>query len=549
MGMYLNPGKFAFTEAVNSPIFIDKTPMIAFLNSLVKTKQKYVSVSRPRRFGKTTAADMICAYYDRETDSASMFSGLKLAGCPDWDKYLKHFDVLRLNMIDFLTGSENISEMLSYLTEEVTDELMSKFPDVKYGSRLNLRTVMNKINGANGQQFVIVIDEWDAIFREYPNDVDGQKLYLDFLRDWLKDKEYVALAYMTGILPIKKYGKHSALNMFDEYSMIYPLQLAQYAGFTEREVRGLCNTYGRDYEQIKAWYDGYQVTDIVPPDPDHEILKATGESPKAERYSLYSPLSVVKAVQTGQILNYWNNTETYEALEKYISMNFDGLKETIVMLMEGGRQAVDISGYQNDMTSFNNRDDILTMLIHLGYLSFDNGAVFIPNREVLDVFKTSTRDASWQPVFQMLSNSQRLLEATWAEDAETVAALMEEAHLAAGPERYHSEEGLSFAIQLAYYNAVNYYTLFRELGTGKGYADQVYIPRPEYADKPVLLIELKYEQSAETAIDQIHKRQYPKGLEAYKGKMLLDREGMKKGPVTFQTTRCPGERDSLSVEK
>ena len=521
MGMYLNPGKFAFTEAVNSPIFIDKTPMIAFLNSLVKTKQKYVSVSRPRRFGKTTAADMICAYYDRETDSASMFSGLKLAGCPDWDKYLKHFDVLRLNMIDFLTGSENISEMLSYLTEEVTDELMSKFPDVKYGSRLNLRTVMNKINGATGQQFVIVIDEWDAIFREYPNDVDGQKLYLDFLRDWLKDKEYVALAYMTGILPIKKYGKHSALNMFDEYSMIYPLQLAQYAGFTEQEVRGLCNTYGRDYEQIKAWYDGYQVTDIVPPDPDHEILKATGESPKAERYSLYSPLSVVKAVQTGQILNYWNNTETYEALEKYISMNFDGLKETIVMLMEGGRQAVDISGYQNDMTSFNNRDDILTMLIHLGYLSFDNGAVFIPNREVLDVFKTSTRDASWQPVFQMLANSQRLLEATWAEDAETVAALMEEAHLAAGPERYHSEEGLSFAIQLAYYNAVNYYTLFRELGTGKGYADQVYIPRPEYADKPVLLIELKYEQSAETAIDQIHKRQYPKGLEAYKGKMLL----------------------------
>ncbi len=521
MGMYLNPGKFAFTEAVNSPIFIDKTPMIAFLNSLVKTKQKYVSVSRPRRFGKTTAADMICAYYDREADSASLFSGLKLAGCPDWDKYLKHFDVLRLNMIDFLTGSENISEMLSYLTEEVTDELMSKFPDVKYGSRLNLRTVMNKINGATGQQFVIVIDEWDAVFREYPNDVDGQKLYLDFLRDWLKDKEYVALAYMTGILPIKKYGKHSALNMFDEYSMIYPLQLAQYAGFTEREVRGLCNTYGRDYEQIKAWYDGYQVTDIVPPDPDHEILKATGESPKAERYSLYSPLSVVKAVQTGQILNYWNNTETYEALEKYISMNFDGLKETIVMLMEGGRQDVDISGYQNDMTSFNSRDDILTMLIHLGYLSFDNGAVFIPNREVLDVFKTSTRDASWQPVFQMLSNSQRLLEATWAEDAETVAALTEEAHLAAGPERYHSEEGLSFAIQLAYYNAVNYYTLFRELGTGKGYADQVYIPRPEYADKPVLLIELKYEQSAETAIDQIHKRQYPKGLEAYKGKMLL----------------------------
>ena len=483
--------------------------------------QRYVSVSRPRRFGKTTAADMICAYYDREADSASVFSKLKLAECPDWDKYLKRFDVLRLNMIDFLTGSRNVTEMLSYLTEEVTDELMSKFPDVKYGSRLNLRTVMNKINGASGQQFVIVIDEWDAVFREYPNDLDGQKLYLDFLRDWLKDKEYIALAYMTGILPIKKYGKHSALNMFDEYSMIYPMQLARYAGFTEEEVQGLCRAYGRDYDQIKAWYDGYKVTDIIPPDPEHQMQKKTGTPPEPRTYFLYSPLSVVKAVQTGHILNYWNNTETYEALEKYISMNYDGLRETIVMLMEGGRQAVDVSGYQNDMTSFHSRDDILTMLIHLGYLSFDNGQVFIPNREVLDVFKTSTRDASWQPVFQMLANSQRLLEATWAEDAETVAALMEEAHLAAGPGRYHSEEGLSFAVQLAYYNAANYYSLFRELPTGKGYADQVYIPRPEYADKPVLLIELKYEQSAETAIDQIHKRQYPKGLEAYKGKMLL----------------------------
>ena len=521
MGMYLNPGTASFTEAVNSKIFIDKTQMISFLNSLVKTKQKYVSVSRPRRFGKTMAADMICAYYGRETDAASLFAGLKLAKHEKWDSFLGKFDVLRLNIIDFLTDSAKISEMLSFLTEEVTRELLREYPDVQYGSRLNLRIVMSKIYAETGHQFVIVIDEWDAVFREYPNDLDGQKLYLDFLRDWLKDKEYVALAYITGILPIKKYGKHSALNMFDEYSMIYPMQLAQYAGFTEEEVQGLCTAYGRDFAQLKVWYDGYKVTDITPPDPNHEILKATGESPKAAQYSLYSPLSVVKAVQTGQILNYWNNTETYEALEKYISMNYDGLKETIVMLMNGGKQAIDISGYQNDMTSFRNRDDILTMLIHLGYLSFDQGEVFIPNREVLDVFKTSTRDDSWRPVFRLLENSQRLLEATWAEDGITVAALLEEAHLAAGTHGYHSEEGLSFSIQLAYYNAVNYYTLFPELPTGKGYADKVYIPKPEYADKPVLLIELKYKDSVESAISQIHNRQYPKGLEAYKGNILL----------------------------
>lgn len=521
MGMYLNPGSSRFEMAVNSPIFVDKTPMISYLNSIINTSQRFVSVSRPRRFGKTMAADMICAYYGNKADAKPLFSSRKLAKLDDWDRYINKFDVIRVVMTEMFRRDKSISVGIDRLQRIVLRDFFFQYPNIDYFDKTDLIQSMSDVYAETGRPFVIVIDEWDAVFREYPNDLDGQKLYLDFLRDWLKDKEYVALAYMTGILPIKKYGKHSALNMFDEYSMIYPLQLAQYAGFTEEEVRELCGTYGRDYEQLKAWYDGYQVTDIVPPDPGHEILKTTGESPKAARYSLYSPLSVVKAVQTGQILNYWNNTETYEALEKYISMNFDGLKETIVMLMEGGRQPVDIGGYQNDMTSFSNRDDILTMLIHLGYLSFNNGQVFIPNREVLDVFKTSTRDASWQPVFQMLSNSQRLLEATWAEDAETVAALMEEAHMAAGTDRYHSEEGLSFAIQLAYYNAVNYYTLFPELGTGKGYADQVYIPRPEYADKPVLLIELKYEQSAETAIDQIHKRQYPKGLEAYKGKMLL----------------------------
>ena len=520
MGMYLNPGMSAFTEAVNSPIFIDKTPMIAFLNSLVNTKQKYISVSRPRRFGKTMAADMICAYYDREADSSSLFSGLKLAQSDDWNSCLGKYDVVHIVMTDFMKKDRSVKDSLNVLKRRLLIELAEKYPSTYYEED-DLPFSMGRFYLASKVQFVIVIDEWDAVFREYPNDLEGQKLYLDFLRDWLKDKGYVALAYMTGILPIKKYGKHSALNMFDEYSMIYPMQFAQYAGFTEEEVQELCNAYGRDYGQIKAWYDGYKVTDTIPPDPDHQKQKETGTPFEPKTYSLYSPLSVVKAVQTGYILNYWNNTETYEALSKYISMNFDGLRETVVMLMEGGRQAVDISGYQNDMTSFNSRDDILTMLIHLGYLSFDRGEVFIPNREVLDVFKTSTKDASWRPAFQMLANSQRLLEATWTEDAETVARMMEDAHYAAGTDSYHSEEGLSFAIQLAYYSAVNYYTLFRELGTGKGYADQVYIPRPEYAGKPVLLIELKYEESAETAIDQIRKRQYPKGLEAYKGKMLL----------------------------
>ncbi|MBR1743275.1 MAG: AAA family ATPase [Lachnospiraceae bacterium] len=209
----------------------------------------------------------------------------------------------------------------------------------------------------------------------------------------MKDKEYVALAYMTGILPVKKYGKHSALNMFYEYSMISPMQLAPYTGFTKKEVMQLCEKYGRGYDRIKEWYDGYEVSDIVP-----SALETQGmEIKQATKYSLYSPLSVATAIWTGYVKNYWNKTETYEALAEYIRMNLDGLKDAVVLMMDGARVKADISGYQNDMTTFHSKDDVLALLIHLGYLGYDDETqeVFIPNKEILDEFKTSTKTAEW----------------------------------------------------------------------------------------------------------------------------------------------------------
>ena len=527
MGTYLNPGKDAFEEAVNSEIFIDKSEMILYLNSVVRTKQKYVSVSRPRRFGKTMAADMICAYYDREADNKELFEGCRLSRVKNnnvtlkWDEYLGKFDVIRLVMTDFMEDSDSIEDMLSYLSEELIAELKEAYPDVRYGNRVNIRTVMNKIYGKGKTQFVVVIDEWDAIFREYKEDKEGQKKYLDFLRDWLKDKEYIALAYITGILPIKKYGKHSALNMFDEYSMTYPMQLAPFAGFTEEEVSGLCRRYGRDYDQIRDWYDGYRVSDIIPPDPEHMQLLATGKAPEAKKYSLYSPLSVVKAMRSGFVNNYWNETETYEALQQYIDWNFDGLKEDVAILMEGGRVPVDITGYQNDMTTFHSKDDILTMLIHLGYLGYDSDTkeLFIPNKEVLEVFKTSTKNRDWTVTFRALQNSQKLLQATWNCDKETVAQLLEAAHDKAGNKTYHSEAGLSYAVQLAYYAAQDLYTIIPELDTGKGFADLAFIPKKP--DIPAMLVELKYEKDADTAIAQIHRQKYPDRLRLYKGNLIL----------------------------
>ena len=529
MGTYLNPGKQNYEITANSEIFIDKTEMISYLNTLVNTNQRFVSVSRPRRFGKTMAADMICAYYGREADSRKLFEKLNIAnhsagnGNTSWDLYLGKFDVIWITLTDFMGDCDNTSEMLQYLTEEVTDELRSSYTNIDYGSKISLRTVMNRIYGKTNRQFVIVIDEWDAAFRTWKEDEEGHKKYLDFLRDLMKDKPYIALAYMTGILPIKKYGKHSALNMFTEYSMMFPRQLARYTGFTEEEVSDLCIKYGRNYDSIKNWYDGYEVSDVIPPDPDYESLKANGKSPEAAKYSLYSPLSVVEAMTTGIIKDYWNKTETYEALAEYIRKDYDGLKEAVALLMDGGRLEIDTSTYQNDMTTFTCRDDVLSLLVHLGYLGYDDRSseVFIPNREILDEFKTSTKGNEWTDTFKLFDLSLELLNATWNCDEVKVAELVEHAHNQAGNKTYNDEAALSYSIQLAYYAARKYYTTVLELDTGKGYADIVYLPAPKYSDKPALLIELKYGKSVDDAMGQIRRQKYLDRFEHYKGNTLI----------------------------
>ena len=426
-------------------------------------------------------------------------------------------------MTDFIKSRVDVETSLDKMQKLIMRDIRKQYPDVDYFDSDDLLQSMADVYSENGTQFVIIIDEWDAVFRERKNDYDGQTMYLDFLRDWLKDKEYVALAYMTGILPIKKYGKHSALNMFREFSIITPMQFAEYTGFTEDEVKDLCGEYGRDYNKFKEWYNGYDVSDIIPPDRNYEIQKSTGKELEQKHYSIYSPLSVVEAVSTGIIQNYWNNTESYEALAEYIRMNFDGLKDAVALLMDGGSVSVDLSSYQNDMTSFHGRDDVLTMLIHLGYLGYDidTGKVFIPNKEIRDEFKTSTKSEEWVDTFTSFKKSQKLLQATWDCEEEKVAELLEWFHDTAENKTYNSEAALSYAVQMAYYAGQKYYTTIQELDSGKGYVDLVYLPSPQCPDKPVLLIELKYDKTVGTAADQIRSRNYPQKLEHYKGNILL----------------------------
>lgn len=504
MGIYLNPGNAAFKEALCSEIYVDKTGLIKYTNSVLGTKQKNICVSRPRRFGKSMAAEMLLAYYCCGVDSSELFSGLEIADDSSFRQHLNQYDVIFLNIQDFLSRAENVELMVSCLQDAVIYDLKKKYQlQLESCRKLDMVSLLEEIYRVTGQGFVFIIDEWDCIFRERKYNKEIQNAYLDFLRSLLKDKVYVKLAYMTGILPIKKYGTHSALNMFSEFSMTNPRRLAQYVGFTEYEVRELCDKYRMDFGEAKRWYDGYW------------FRRAS---------HVYNPKSVVDAMLNGEFDNYWTQTETYEALRVYISMNFDGLKDAIVWMLGGGRCKIDAGTFQNDMTSFTGKDDVLTLLVHLGYLAYDadSNEVFIPNEEVQSEFDRAIRYSGWEEVGQALSLSEKLVNATWGQDAELVAEILNKIHMeTASILEYNNENALSCIISLAYYSAKSYYTLVREFPTGYGFADIVFLPRVRHRDKPALVVELKWNRSAEGAIKQIKERKYISALKEYEGNLLL----------------------------
>ena len=507
MGSYLNPGSAAFQGSLRSQIYIDKSGLIGKMNALLGTEQKYVCVSRPRRFGKSMAANMLSAYYDRDCDTREFFDKLKISQSEGYLEHLNQYDVLKINMQDFLSGTHSMDEMLEQLQKQVMKDLKIRYPE--YAKEDNLIFVMRNIFSNTHHPFIILIDEWDCLFREYQQDKDAQKKYLDFLRFWLKDKDYIALAYMTGILPIKKYGSHSALNMFMEYSMTDPGELAEFFGFTEEEVKGLCEEYAMNFEEVKAWYDGY---DLI----SHSRF---GD----KRYSIYSPKSVVEAMLRHKFGTYWNRTETYEALKIYIQMNMDGLKDAIIEMLAGNSVRINIGTFHNDMTTFATRDDILTLLVHLGYLTYDveKESVRIPNKEVAQEYINAISTMDWKEVISSINNSRKLLEALWNLDSDKVAAGVDKAHEEISILQYNDENSLSCTIQLAFYFAREYYTMVRELPAGKGFADVCMIPRPCHLDKPAIVIELKWDKSVRAALDQIRDRKYPESVACYAGELLL----------------------------
>ncbi len=501
MGIYLNPGNHAFAEAICSKIYIDKTGLIACTNELIKTKEKYLCISRPRRFGKSMTLEMLAAYYSCGCDSRELFAGFKIAQHKDFEKHLNQYDVIYLNMQQFLIRAKK-QEVTQCLEQAVLEELREAYGDCFSEQVTDLATALEKIFVKTEKQFIFLIDEWDCVMRERQESEAMQKQYLDFLRDLLKDQPYVALAYVTGILPVKKYGQHSALNMFWEYSMTDQSMLEEYTGFTDREVKALCEQYGMDFAETSSWYDGYTFT---------------------EYQHVYNPKSVVEAMRRHRFSNYWTSTETYEALKIYMEMDFDGLRSDIVQMLGGGRVRVNTRSFQNDMRNFHTKDDVLTLLIHLGYLGYDSieKEAFIPNKEIIEEFENAMSVGGWPNVMNVLKASEKLLQDTLRGDAESVAKELDKAHSeVASILTYNDENSLGCAVGLAYYSARKDYKLIRELPAGKGFADIVFLPLP-HTNKPAMVVELKYDRSVSAAIQQIKDRQYTQAFEGYTGEILL----------------------------
>ncbi len=497
MGAYINIGNAGFKSVRNSE-YVDKSELIAIVNGTLFTERRFSCVSRSRRFGKSVAAKMLCAYYDQSCDSRSLFADLKIASDPSFEKHLNKYPVIYLDMTDFTTRFRDDS-IMEHLQKELKDDIHEAYPNIPAKDDEDLMAYLIRVSTAIQQQFIFIIDEWDAICREFKAGTHAMDKYVNWLRRMFKGSnsaQVFASVYMTGILPIKKYKTESALNNFIEYSMVKPGKMAECFGFTKPEVCALAAKHGMDFEELEKWYDGYQIGDEL---------------------SIFNPNSVMQALQEQWCESYWGKTGAYDAVADYISMNYEGLKDDIIRMLAGETCNINPTGFTNDLSEIRSRDDVLTVLIHLGYLTYDRRTknCRIPNLEVSNEIESAVKMRNWDHVAEALRDSRELLQATLRGDETAVAQGVDAAHDEhTSILSYNDENSLACVLSLAYYYASNDYIIHRELATGKGFADLVLIPRKN-VDSPAIIIELKYDKAVDTAIEQIHRKQYPAKVAQY----------------------------------
>ncbi len=497
MGFYVNPGNAAFAEIADSD-YVDKTGLIGLINQSVGKKNKLTCISRPRRFGKSWAAKMLAAYYDCSCDSHELFGGRKIAGTKDYETYMNQFNAIVLDVSGFISDvkkrNASLRDVPRLIEQAIWKDLVELGFAPREGDSLN-DFLYRCVEAQDGKRFVFIIDEWDAMIREAKNDAAAQDAYLNLLRGWFKNTNFtpkvVAAAYMTGILPIKKDGSQSAISDFKEYSILEPDMFAEYFGFTQEEVEKICSDKGLDFEDAKLWYDGYTIGPL---------------------HSMYNPFSVMEAVTKRKFRSYWKRTSVAEALTTYIDMDQDGLQKDIAALISGQRIEVDTDSFQNDFETFTCKDDVLTLLIHLGYLTYEEedttGSACIPNEEVRIEFDKILRRAKHKELIELVRKSDQLLRDTLARNCDAVAKAVQEVHETSfAPTLYNDEQALRYTIKMAYISCVDQYAKVEELPSGHGIADTVFLPKRR-SPLPAMVVELKWNAGAEGAIKQIKDRNY-----------------------------------------
>ena len=503
MGIYLNPGFENFRRILSADIYVDKTMMIRETNRFIDIGNNYICISRPRRFGKTIAGNMLCSYYSKGCDARQLFAPFKISSDPSFDKYLNRFNVIKIDMNSEYQNTLDKDMLITRLTREIRREMKKAFPDVEFYEDDSLAQCILRIYAETGETFVILMDEYDVLVREKVSENLFNE-YLSFLNGLFKSdtvRPAISLAYLTGILPVVRDKIQSKLNNFEEYTILDAENFAEYVGFTGDEVRELCREHNIDFEECRRWYDGY----------------------RQHGYEIYNPESVVKAIRKRSFGSYWGKTSTYEVISDRIKQNFAGTKEAVIRMLAGENVDVNITSYLNTMTSFVTKNDLFTYLIHVGYLAYNlpDGTCRIPNREVRqEWFNAVEADSEYAVTNSIIQSSKELLYETLRGNEDAAAKALDVSHIHVTSNRsYNNEDALQSAIYLAYIYALNRYTVVKEMTAGKGFADVVFIPFRE--GDPAMVIELKRNDCTESALAQIKEKQYFDSLSHYAGNILL----------------------------
>ena len=506
MGRYLNPNNNKFQNFLKEKYVVDKSRLLNNILEKMEQNKKFLCCSRPRRFGKSVTAQMLVAYFSRGADSSALFAQLKCVKDETFLNNLNQCDTIFMDIqAQFVKAKDQDANPMKMLQENVVRELEKAYSGLIQGDE-NLSEALAVINAETGNEFVIIFDEWDYPIRELAEQSRERQDDIEFLRMMFKNadaQDYVRLAYLTGILPMVRAKGQSAVNNFDEYTMIDARDLGGDIGFVEEEVQALCEKSGVSAAEMKYWYDGYDLGGV----------------------EVYNPLSVVRAVESGKFRQYWTETGTYEDIRSLIEYDFDGLREAVIQMLSGNRIFVNVYGCKNDMYTFRDKDQVITTLIHLGYFAYDADTreAYVPNKEIREIFYRYMENNQNDSLSAFLNYSKEALAAVLDAKQERVAKLVQKVHddFISSIE-YNDENSLSCTVMIVLLASFLYYQKpIREYPCGKGFADLVYLPLPQCPQRPVIIMELKWNHSAATAITQIKEKCYPDSLKAYYGEILL----------------------------